>query len=145
MLCIQLCILDCVANAQESARLFSKGLTIGWSIGQSWSIHRYFLEQSTFTSKCTLCLLFVGIFTGLVHDRFGARVTAICGTVVCSFGLLMVWGIASGHIQTNQLWLVGLVYAIGSNAQNWFDTPALITNSYNFHMNRGSIIGLQKT
>lgn len=57
----------------------------------------------------------------------------------------MLWGIVSGHVPTTQIWVVGIFYAIGSNAQNWFDTPALITNAYNFHANRGTIIGLQKT
>ena len=86
---------------------------------------------------------YLGLLAGIIYDRYGPRATLLVGASLGSGGYLLLFLALHGVIPASD-WLLSVFYAIGSNAQPFFDTTSLCTNIANFPEARGLVIGLTK-
>ncbi len=104
------------------------------------------LDQSALTTVSTVgqLSLYLTFPVGIAFDRYGPKPIILLGTLLLVLGYLgysmILAGILPGNVGT-----LSLCCGISMWSAGWFDTGTTLTNLFNFPLNRGDVVMIQKT
>lgn len=104
------------------------------------------LDQSSLTTISTVgqLSLYLTFPVGIAFDRFGPKPIILLGTMLLVLGYLgysmILGGVLPGNVGT-----LSLCCGISMWSAGWFDTGTTLTNLFNFPLNRGDVVMIQKT
>lgn len=129
-LCLQIC-----GGAMYAFPVYSEQLRITLNYAQ-WQVSSLALASNIGN--------FCNIPSGIVLDRFGVRVTVLCGIVVNFLGYFLLYLVATETIAAPYTVVFGISVLWG-NGSGWFDTAVMGVNMSNFPEQRGIVVGLLKS
>ncbi|KAA8535236.1 hypothetical protein F0562_030239 [Nyssa sinensis] len=86
----------------------------------------------------------VGLFPGIVCNKFPPWVVLLIGAFACFFGYGVLWLAVSRTVESLPYWLLWIAICVATNSSAWIGTAVLVTNMRNFPLSRGTVAGILK-
>ena len=89
--------------------------------------------------------LYIGVFGGLVYDRFGAQAASVLGGLIATLGYALAYTATLGIGVPATTPALCLFFFLAWHGSGYLDTATISTSIKNFPQNKGTVLGLLKS